>query len=144
MVQTGIERRTNWWPAVVIVLALTWISLALYFFGHWFSLGWDAWALGYDGTPKGEQARTALGVAEAAAFDHMLIVIVLGTLVTAVVAAVGRMRATAIVFAVITVPVLLLGGVELAHPAHHDTPPPARPYGQCVARSGSEIRCPGG
>jgi hypothetical protein len=51
----------------------------------------------------------------------MLIVTVVGSLATAVTAAVGRLRVTTFVFALIAALALLLGGLAWAYSARHDT-----------------------
>jgi hypothetical protein len=141
MANTVTEQRANWWPAAVGLLASVWIGLAVYFFGQWLELGWQIWALSYDGTPAGERALAAVEDASAAARDHTLVAMAVGSLVTAIVAGIGRLRATAIAFTVFAVPALLLGALVWTYSARHDTTPPPQPaHNQCSGHN----RCPGG
>jgi hypothetical protein len=143
MANTVTEQRANWWPAAVGLLASVWIGVTLYLFGRLLKLGGEVWALTYDGgEPAGVQAQAAAKDALDAAFDYMLLAIGVGSLVTAIVAAVGRLRSAAKVFTLIAIPALLLGSYAWTNSARDDTTPPQQPpANQCLVRAGG---CPGG
>jgi hypothetical protein len=123
-------------------MTLAWAGSVLYFLGRAVKAGLDARAAYYAGPSPTKQ--TVLTDISTAAVEHMVVALAVGPVVIAIVAAIGRLRKAAIVFSVLAVPGLMLGGFEQEQDARHHTPPPPPGYDHCVERSGGDTRCPGG
>jgi hypothetical protein len=142
VVASRSEQRANWGAVTVTALTVAWVGSMLYFFGRALKAGLDARAAYYDGPSPTRQS--VLTDVSAAAMEHMVVVLAVGPVVIVIAAAIGRLKRTAIVFSVIAVPALLLGGLEQEQYARQHTPAPPPGYDHCVERSGGDTRCPGG
>jgi hypothetical protein len=141
MTDAGVRARPAWPPAAVTLLTFLWVAgllLALY---QLFAVGMEQWA---DRSGGAEVGGAALDRRSDRWGSIFLAVLAGGPVVTAVVAAVGGLRKTAIGYGVLAVP--LIGfALVVASNLHRDEPaPPPAPPGHCVEHSGGDTRCPGG
>ncbi|MEV7229172.1 DUF6234 family protein [Polymorphospora sp. NPDC051019] len=142
---TGVRQRPGWPGAAVLLLTLAWLAALVLVAYLYIGVGLESWAASYNDADEAAAAdRVQRSYTLAMYFCLTLFV---GPVLTAVVAAVGGLRRTAIGYGVVAVPLagLALAGCALtvrdADPGPQAPPPPP---GHCVPLSGSDNRCPGG
>jgi hypothetical protein len=136
--RTPRVRPVNWWAITVAALTFGFVCTLGYLGLRVLEGQIDAWAASY-GYPG---ARDKAIARRNATLAWLLAVAVAGPTIIAVIAAIGRLRRTAIAFGVIALPPLLFALYALANTGQaidHDLPGP----NPCIER-GPEAGCPPG
>lgn len=148
---TSSAGKPRWAPVVVFFLILAWLSTMGWLVLQYLKVGLSAWPLSYQGTLTAAMQLHSIEQRSAVLVRWLAGVAVLGALLIALVAYIGRLVGAvkvflilAVVLGALSVPVLAVFG-RVGDSRHTGLPPASTPTPSvCVNRSGGAANCPGG